>query len=100
MGVGTSQFVLATTEKEEKIMLALQIKYESILEAYNKEVQKRIEFETKVMGRFTKSRITYPSPLGKPFKFTPLIEMLDTPQRPLYYTAKYFEEEKSKLWAL
>lgn len=81
-------------------MSELHSKYEKVLEAYNKEVQKRIEFETKVLGQSTRPRITYPRPPMKPFKSTPLIEMLDTPQRPQYYTAKYFEEEKSKLWAL
>ena len=35
MGVGTSHFVLATAEREEK-MLELQSKYESVIEAYNK----------------------------------------------------------------
>ena len=38
MNVGTSHFVLATTEREEKAMFELQRKYEAILEAYNKEV--------------------------------------------------------------
>ena len=70
------------------------------MEAYNKEVQKRIELENKVLGRSSRPRITYPHPLVEPFKSTPLIEILDTPQRPEYYIAKDFEEEKSKLWAL
>ena len=70
------------------------------MEAYNKEVQKRIELENKVMGRSTRPRIKYPRPLVEPFKSTPLIEIPNTPQRPQYYTAEDFEEEKSKLWAL
>ena len=73
---------MATIEKEEKIMFELQSKYESVLEAYNKEVQKRIELENKVMGRSTRPRITYPRPLVEPFKSTPLIELPNTPQRP------------------
>ena len=80
--------------------IELKSKYETILEAYNKEVQKRIELENKLMGSSTTPRITYPCPLVEPFKSTPPIEMLDTPQRPQYYTKKYFEEEKRKLWAL
>lgn len=36
----------------------------------------------------------------EPFKSTPLIEILDTPQRPQYYIEEDFEEEKNKLWAL
>ena len=81
-------------------MFELQSKYESVLEAYNKEVKKTIKLENKVMMRYTRPRITYPHPPVEPFKSTPLIELLDTPQRPQYYTAKDFEEEKSKLWAL
>ena len=52
------------------------------------------------MGRSSKPRITYLCPLVEHFKSTPLIEMPDTPQRPQYYTAEDFEEEKRKLWAL
>ena len=100
MNVGTSHFVLATVEKEEKEMFELQSKYEKNLEAYNQEVWKRIELENKVMGRSSRPRITYPHPPVEPFKSTPLIEIPDTPQRPEYYTAEEFEEEKSKLWAL
>ena len=100
MNVGTSHFVLGTTEKEEKKMLELQSKYEKILEAYNKEVQKRIKLENKVMGRSSKPRITYPHPPMKPFKSTPLIEISNTPQRPKYYITEEFEEEKRKLWLL
>ena len=81
-------------------MFELQSKYESILEAYNKEVQKRIELENKVMRRSTRPRITSPCSPVEPFKSTPLIELPNTPQRPQYYTTKYFEEEKRKLWAL
>ena len=70
------------------------------MDAYNKEVKRRIELENKLLGRSTRPRITYPHPLVEPFKSTPLIEILDTPQRPQYYTVEDFEEEKSKLWAL
>ena len=58
MNVGTSHFVLDTTEKEEKAMFELQSKYETILEAYNKEVQKRVELENKVIGGSSTPRIT------------------------------------------
>ena len=98
--VDSSKFLLATTEKEEQVMFELQNKYETILEAYNKEVKKRIELENKLMGKSTRPRITYPCPPVEPFKSTPLVEIPDTPQRPEYYTAEDFEEEKRKLWAL
>ena len=81
-------------------MFELQSKYESVLEAYNEEVEKRIELENKLIGRSTRRKITYPRPPMEPFKSTPLIEIPDTPQRPEYYIAKDFEEEKRKLWAL
>ena len=51
-------------------------------------------------GQSSKPRITYPHPQVEPFNSTPLIEILDIPQRPQFYTAKEFEEEKRKLWAL
>ena len=54
-------------------MIGTQEKYEKVLEAYNKEVQKRIELENKVMGRSTKPRITYPHLIVEPFESTPLI---------------------------
>ena len=97
MNVGTSHFILATIEKEQKEMFELQRKYEKLMEAYNKEVQKRIELENKVMGRSTRPRVTYPCSPVEPFKSTPLIEIPNTPQRPQYYTTKDLEEEKRKL---
>ena len=100
MNVGKSHFVPATAEKEQKAMFELQSKYERILEAYNKEVQKRIELENEVMGRSSKPRTTYPCPPVEPFKSTPLIQIPNTPQRLEYYTTEEFEEEKSKLWEL
>ena len=53
-----------------------------------------------MLGRSSRPRITYPRPPVEPFKSTPLIEILDTPQRPEYYTVEDFEEEKRKLWEL
>ncbi len=50
LNVGTSNLALATIERDEKERIALQERYENFLEAYNKEVQKRIELENKVMG--------------------------------------------------
>ena len=100
MHMDNSQFALATTEREEKEMFELQNKYEKVVEAYNKEVRRRMELENKVLGRASRPRITYPHPPVVPFKSTPLIEIPDTPQRPEYYTAEDFEEEKSKLRAL
>ena len=66
-------------------------------------MQKSIDLENKFIGhqgQSSRPRITYPHPLVEPFKSTPLIEILDTPQRPQYYTTENFEEEKKKLWAL
>ena len=77
-------------------MFELQNKYEKVVEAYNKEVQRRMEIENKLLGRASRPRINYPLPPVEPFKSTPLIEIPDTPQRPKYYTAEDFEEEKSK----
>lgn len=100
MNVDYSRFALATAEKEEREMVELQSKYEAVVEAYNKEVKRRMELENKLLGRSTKPRITYPRPPCEPFKSTPLVEIPDTPQRPEYYTAEDFEKEKDKLWAL
>ena len=52
------------------------------------------------MGRSSRPIITYPYPLVEHFKSTPLIEILETPQRPQYCIAEDFEEEKRKQWAL
>ena len=81
-------------------MFELQSKYEAVVDAYNKEVKRRIELENKLLRKSTKPKITYPCPPVEPFKSTPLIEIVDTPQGPQYYTAEDFEKEKSKLWAL
>jgi hypothetical protein len=50
------------------------------LETYNKEVQKRIELENKLMERSSRPRITYPCPLVEPFKSTPLSQTLHKSQ--------------------
>ena len=81
-------------------MMELQNKYETVLEAYNKELKKRIELEDKLMRKSTRPRITYPHPPMEPFKSTPLIEIPDTPQRPEYYIAKDFEEEKNQAMSI
>ena len=67
LGVETSQLTLATTGKDENKTLELQAKYKRALEPYNKEVQKRIELENKVMGRYSRPRTTYPRPPVEPF---------------------------------
>ena len=89
MNVDYSQFVLAIAKKEEREMFEMQRKYEAVVDAYNKEVKKRIELENK-----------YPRPPIEPMKSTPLIEIPDTPKRLEDYTVEDFEEEKNKLWAL
>lgn len=50
LGVGVSNLTLATIERDYKERLSLQERYEKVMEAYNKEFQKRIELENKVMG--------------------------------------------------
>ena len=60
-----------------------------------------MELENKMLGRTSRPRITYPRrPLVEPFKSTPIIDIPNTPERPHFYTAKNFEEEKNKLYAL
>ena len=59
-----------------------------------------MELENKMTGQSSRLGITYPHPPIDPFKLTPPIEILDTPQRPQYYTTEDFEEEKRKLQAL
>ena len=59
--------------------LMLENKYETILEAYNREVNRRIELESKLMGKSTRPKITYPHPPVEPFKSNPLLEIPDTP---------------------
>ena len=101
MGVDQSQFTLATAEKEEQKMLELQSKYERVLEAYNQEVKRRTELENKMLKGTSRPRIAYPPrPPIEPFKSTPIVDILDTPERPQFYSAEDFEEEKSKLYAL
>lgn len=100
MNVDYSQFSLATKQSEEKIIIELQRKYEVVVDAYNKEVQKIIELENKKLGRSKRPRIAYPRPPCEPFNSTPLIQIPDTPQRIEYYIVEDFEEEKNKLWAL
>ena len=87
MNVDYSKFALATAKREEKEMIELHSKYETVVDAYNKEVKKRIELENKLLGKSTRPRITCPHPPTEPFKSTPLIEIPDTPKRPQYYSA-------------
>ena len=61
MNVDYSQFMLATAKKEEEGMIALQNKYEAIVDAYNKEVKRRIELENELKLNFTRPRIAYPT---------------------------------------
>ena len=86
MNVEHSQFVLATVEREEKGMIELQNKYEAVVEAYNKEVKRRIELEGKLKEKLTRPTIAYPPrPPVEPFKSTPIVEIPDT-RRGLSFT--------------
>ena len=40
------------------------------------------------------------APPVEPFKSTPIFEKPDTPERPKFYIAEEFEEEKNKLWEI
>ena len=79
MNVDYSQFSLAIAKREEREMIDLQSKYEAVVDAYNKEVKKRIDLENKSLGRSTRPRIMYPHPPVEPMKSTPLIEIPNTP---------------------
>ena len=99
--VDSSKFLLATAKKEEQAMIELQNKYETALEAYNKEVKRRIELEDQIKMSLTRPRISYPSrPPVESSKSTPIIEIPDTPERPQFYTIADFEEERNKMYAL
>ena len=99
MNVDYSQFVLATAKKEEEGIIALQNKYEAIVDAYNKEIKRRIELENELKLSSTRPRIAYPTrPPTESSKSTPIIEIPDTPERPQFYTIAEFEEEKNKLY--
>ena len=50
------------------------------------------------IGESNRPRIVYPQLPIEPFKSTPIVELLDTLQRPKFYTTEEFEEEKNKLW--
>lgn len=101
INVEHSQFVLATAEREEKGMIELQNKYKEVVEAYNKEVKRRIELEGKLKEKLTRARIAYPPrPPVEPFKSTPIIEILDTLERPQSYIATKFEEKLNKLYEM
>ena len=53
------------------------------------------------IGETSRPRIAYPPrPPVEPFKSTPIVDIPDTPERPQFYSAEDFEEEKSKLYAL
>lgn len=101
MNVDYSQFFLATTKKEKKGMIVLQNNYEAVVDAYNKEVKRRIEHENKLKANPTRPIIIYPSrPHVETFKSTPIIEIPNTPKWPQFYIAIEFEEEKNQLYAL
>ena len=53
------------------------------------------------IGETSRPIIAYPPrPPVEPFKSTPIVEVPDTSERPQFYTADDFEEEKNKLYAL
>ncbi len=80
MNVDYSQFALATAKREEKEILELQSKYEAVVDAYNKEVKRRVELENKLLGKSTRPKITYPRPPVEPFKSTPSLKYQTHPK--------------------
>ena len=53
------------------------------------------------VGESSAPRIAYPpQPSTEPIRLTPIVEILDTPERPQFYTVEDFEEEKPKLHEL
>lgn len=62
MDVDYSQFALATAKREEKEIFELQSKYEVVVDAYNKELKRRVRLENKLLGKSTRPKITYPCP--------------------------------------
>lgn len=92
---------MATTTREEEGIIELWNKYERILEAYDKEVKRRIELEDKLKEKTTRPRIAYPPrPCVEPFRSNPIVEIPDTTERPQFYTAAEFEEEKNRLYEI
>ena len=104
-------FGTVVTGKEKHKFLELNAKFEEILKAYEERGNKIQQLETQVsqmdkllgkrkVGEPSRPRIVYPRPPIEPFKSTPIVELLDTPQRLEFYTTKELEEEKNKSWAL
>lgn len=53
------------------------------------------------LGESSKPRIAYlPNPLVEPFRSTPIVEIHDTLERPQFFSADDFEEEKNKLYEM
>ena len=95
--------------KERSRFLELNAKFEEVLKAYEDRGNKIQLLENQIsqmdkqlgkrkIGESSRPRIVYPFPIIEPFKSTPIVELLDTPQRPKLYTVEEFEEEKNKLW--
>lgn len=53
------------------------------------------------MGKSSRPRIFYPPcPPCEPFKSTPIVELPYTPQRPEFYGAEEFDEERNKFYEI
>ena len=102
--VEIANLTLVIARKEKIKKLELKEKYEQFLDAYNKEVQKRIELKNKMVGykgQSSKPRVSYPPcPPIAPFNIVPLIETPGTPQRLQACTTEELEEERNKIWPL
>ena len=94
--------------KEKNRLLELNAKFEEVLKAYEERGKQIQLLENQIsqmdkqlgkrkMGESSKLRTVYPRPLVEPFKSTPIVEIPDTPQRPVLYTTKEFKEERDKL---
>ena len=105
------KFGSAVSSKEEDRFMQLNARFEEVLKAYEDRGMQIQSLENKVsqmekamgkrkIGETSQPRIACPPrPLIEPFKATPIVEIPDTPERPQFYTADDFEEEKNKLYA-
>ena len=102
------KFGNVVSRKEQSKFLELNAKFEEVLKAYEERGKQIQLLENQIsqmdkqlvkrkMGESSKPRIVYPRPLVEPFKSTPIVKILDTPERLEFYTAEEFEEERDKL---
>ena len=102
---------IVSGQGKDKFM-QLNARFKEFLKAYEdrgmqiQSLEKKLAQMERVLGKrkigeTSRPRIAYPPrPPVEPFKSTPIVEVPDTPERPQFYTAEEFEEERDKLYAL